>query len=66
MFAAIPPRTKTIPRSQQNRLLREAEPSSWFCTDVTCVVGTAATQISGKSPVPADLGQRLFPCQLRP
>ena len=51
MFAAIPPRTKTIPLSQQNRLLREAEPSSWFCTDVTCVVGTAATQISGKSPV---------------
>ena len=38
-------------RDRQNRLLKGSDPSSWFSTDVTFVVGTATTQISAKSPV---------------
>ncbi len=39
-------------RGQQDRMLEGSDPSSGFRTDVTCVVGTATTQIGGNSPVP--------------
>jgi len=39
-----------MPRGQQNRLLKEADPSSWFSTAATFVVGPAATKVSTKSP----------------
>ncbi|HMF37418.1 MAG TPA: serine/threonine-protein kinase [Isosphaeraceae bacterium] len=48
-----------MPHSQQNRLLKEADPSSWFSTDVTFVVGSATTQISAKSPVQPNQGNDL-------
>ncbi len=51
MFAESHPRSQTMPRGQQNRLLKESDASCWFSTDVTFVVGTAATQVSAKSPV---------------
>ena len=59
MFAVIQPRSLTMPRGQQNRLPKEANPSSWFSTDVTFVVGTAATQVSAKSPVQPNQGSDL-------
>src|SRR5208337_5578803 len=59
MSAVIQPRSLTMPRGQQNRLLKEANPSSWFSTDVTFVVGTAATQVSAKSPVQPNQGSNL-------
>jgi eukaryotic-like serine/threonine-protein kinase len=40
-----------MPRGQQNRLLKEPDPSASFSTDVTCMVGTVTTQVSAKSPL---------------
>jgi serine/threonine protein kinase len=51
MFAVKQPRSQTVFRSQQAPRIDEYEPLSRFSTDVTFVVGTAATQISAKSPV---------------
>lgn len=51
MFAVIQPRSQTMPRGQLNRLRKESNSSSRFSTDVTFVVGTAATHISAKSPI---------------
>ncbi len=50
MFAAIQPGSHTMPRGQQNRLSREADPSSSFSTAVTFVVGPASTKLSTQSP----------------
>jgi eukaryotic-like serine/threonine-protein kinase len=50
MFAVIQPGSQTMPRGQLNRLLKESDPSSWFSTDVTFVVGPSTTHISAKSP----------------
>jgi eukaryotic-like serine/threonine-protein kinase len=51
MFVVKQPRSQPVFRSQQAPRIDEYEPPSRFSTDVTFVVGTAATQISAKSPV---------------
>jgi len=50
MFAAIQPGSHTMPRGQQNRLSKAADPSSSFSTAVTFVVGPASTRLSTKGP----------------
>ena len=40
MFAAIQPRSQTMPCGQPRHLIRESNGSSWGCTDVTCVVSS--------------------------
>src|SRR5271157_2974243 len=51
MFAVIQPRSQTLRGGQHNPPLIEPDPSSRFSTDVTFVLGAAATHISAQSPV---------------
>lgn len=51
MFAVIQPRSLTLRGGQHNPPLIEPDPSSRFSTDVTFVLGAAATHISAQSPV---------------
>jgi serine/threonine-protein kinase len=59
MFEAIKPGSQAMSRGHQNRRPRVAEPSSWFNTAVTFVVGPAATKISTKSPDQPNRGSNL-------
>ena len=51
MFAVIQPRSLTLRGGQHNPPLIEPDPSSRFSTDVTFVLGAAATHISAQRPV---------------
>jgi eukaryotic-like serine/threonine-protein kinase len=51
MFAVKQPRSQTVFRGQPAPRIDEYEPPSRFSTDVTLVAGTAATEISARSPV---------------
>ena len=54
MFAVMQPRSLTLRGDQHNPPLKKPDPSSTFSTDVTFVVGTAATRISTRpvQPIP--------------